>query len=521
MSGRLPFDPSRIEVPPEERAAAAEQPLTPSEVNERVRGCLRRGLPASLTVVGEIGNLSTPRSGHVYFTLKDDESELRAVMWRSAASRLKFTPESGLEVVARGPVEVYLPRGTYSLQIRSLEPRGVGALELAFRQRCAKLQAEGLFDPTRKRPLPRIPARIGLITSPRGAAIRDILQTLTRRFPALEIVVAPVAVQGASASAEIAAAIRQCNLQTQRLGPLDVLIVGRGGGSLEDLWAFNEEHVARAIAASRIPIISAVGHEVDVTISDLVADVRAATPTAAAELVAPHQNDLRTALTHHHDRLAQQLRDRLRNARHTVDALAARESLARPIARLDLLRRDTRDALHAAEASLRTTLHCVRARAQSATLAIARFGAGSTFARLTARLDRIGFRVSRAVTRQLLHRERRLHRALRHAADVSPTRRLQRYRDRIRTLHWWLERLTRSTLADRNRLLAARRRALDGYNPVGVLRRGYSITRDAKTGAILRTTAAIRDGQRIDTQLADGTFRSTADDPRQGNLFDE
>jgi hypothetical protein len=262
MAERQPFDPSRIQVPESERLPPVELPgtITPRQVNELVRGALARHIPQTLHVLGEIADLSRPQSGHIYFSLKDPHSELRCAMWRSTAVKLKFQPEPGMEVIATGGLEVYTPRGTYQLIVRKLEPRGVGALEVAFRQLKERLEREGLFDPARKKPLPKIPQRIAVVTSPTGAAIRDIVQTLARRFPALEILVWPVRVQGEGAAAEIAEAIRQLNRHAAALGGIDVAIVGRGGGSLEDLWAFNEEVAARAIAASEIPIILSPSH---------------------------------------------------------------------------------------------------------------------------------------------------------------------------------------------------------------------------------------------------------------------
>jgi exodeoxyribonuclease VII large subunit len=336
VAQRQPFDPSRIHVPESERLPPVELPatVTPRQVNELVRGALARHIPQTLHVLGEIGDLSRPQSGHLYFALKDPHSELRCVMWRSTAVRLKFQPEPGMEVIATGGLEVYTPRGTYQLIVRKLEPRGVGALEVAFRQLKERLEREGLFDPARKKPLPKIPQRIAVVTSPTGAAIRDIVQTLARRFPALEILVWPVRVQGAGAAAEIAEAIRQLNRHAEALGGIEVAIVGRGGGSLEDLWPFNEEVVARAIAASAIPIISAVGHEVDVSISDLVADVRAATPTAAAELVAPRLVDLLEWSNRQAGRALRAARHNLELAHSRLATRLAREGLARPLTRL-------------------------------------------------------------------------------------------------------------------------------------------------------------------------------------------
>lgn len=258
-------------------------------------------------VEGEISNWALPASGHGYFSLKDDQAQLRAVIFRSQLRGLSFRPENGLQVICRGRVSIYSQRGEVQLVVEGLEPRGLGALQLAFEQLKSRLAGEGLFAPERKRPLPAFPRTIGVVTSATGAAIHDILHVLERRGSGLRVLLAPVRVQGVGAAAEIVAALAALNRQ----GEADVLIVGRGGGSLEDLWAFNEEPVARAIAASRIPVISAVGHEVDVTIADFVADLRAPTPSAAAELVVKSRLELENHLDQLRLRLAAQMRGRL------------------------------------------------------------------------------------------------------------------------------------------------------------------------------------------------------------------
>lgn len=248
-------------------------------------------------VEGEISNLRPSGAGHMYFSLKDDQALLSSVIFARIAANVKFRLEDGLRVICSGRVEVYAPRGQYQMIIDSVEPKGIGSLQLALEQLKEKLEKEGLFSPERKRPLPYLPSRIGIVTSPTGAAIKDILQVLERRFRDVELIISPVRVQGEGAKEDIASAIEDFN-RYNRSSPkkVDVLIVGRGGGSIEDLWAFNEEIVARAIYASKIPVISAVGHERDVTISDLVADLRAPTPSAAAELVLPRKEDLREKL---------------------------------------------------------------------------------------------------------------------------------------------------------------------------------------------------------------------------------
>ncbi len=288
-----------------------------SELTARIKATLEADF-ADVAVSGEVSNLSRPRSGHVYLSLKDDSAQVRAVIWKSTAQRLAFELTDGLSVRVWGDLAVYAPRGEYQVTIRRVEPEGIGALELAFRQRFAKLQAEGLFDPDRKRPLPRFPRRIVVVSSPTGAAIRDFLQVTGRRWSATEILIAPARVQGSGAAEEVAGAIALAN----RVEGADLIVLARGGGSLEDLWAFNEEVVARAIAGSRLPVVSAIGHEVDVTLADHAADFRALTPSEAGERCVPDAREARQALDHLRGRLARDARDRLAGARQRLDDLA-------------------------------------------------------------------------------------------------------------------------------------------------------------------------------------------------------
>jgi exodeoxyribonuclease VII large subunit len=309
--------------------------LSVTELTAAVKGLLEDGYP-SAWVSGEIGNVARPPSGHLYFSLKDKNSQLRAVIWRGVALRLRFEPQNGMEVLAHGGLTVYPGKGEYQLVVRELQPRGEGALELALRQLREKLFRMGYFDPKRKKPLPRYPRRIALVTSPSGAAVRDMLEILGRRWPAAEVWVCPTRVQGDGAGDEIAAAVQLLN----RLGQVDVLIVGRGGGSKEDLAAFNEELVAHAIFRSRIPVVSAVGHEIDVTIADLVADLRAVTPSEAAEKVAPDVFGLRQSVQAAEGRLCGLLLQRLEQARVRLDDLAQRRAFRLPQERIrDLERR--------------------------------------------------------------------------------------------------------------------------------------------------------------------------------------
>lgn len=317
--------------PPAELSEPSEPPkprvLSVSQLTAAIQGTLQTEF-ASIGVSGEISEISRPHSGHIYFTLKDDTSQIKAILWRSAAQRLKFELEEGQEVICHGDLDVYPPRGTYQLIVQRIEPQGIGALQLAFRQLQLRLAAEGLFHPGRKRKLPRFPRRIGFVTSPSGAAIHDFLQVIERRYRGVQVFIIPAKVQGPGAAADVVRGIQMAN----RLRPaLDVLVVGRGGGSIEDLWCFNEETVVRAIFASRIPVVSAVGHEVDVTLADLVADVRALTPTEAAERIVPSAAELREQLAIVSRRMKMSLLSQLSSARRHLDLLANRRVLTHPL----------------------------------------------------------------------------------------------------------------------------------------------------------------------------------------------
>jgi len=301
--------------------------LTVGQLTEMIKLLLEDTFPA-VWVTGEISNLSRPRSGHCYLVLKDESAQLSAVIWRSTAARVRFELHDGLEVVCFGRINVYPPHGKYQLVVERIEPKGLGPLELAFRQLYQRLAAEGLFRPERKRALPRFVRKVAVVTSPTGAAIRDFLQVLADRWPLIEVLVVPVAVQGDQAAEQIAAAIAQVNrLRTT----IDCIVVTRGGGSLEDLWAFNEEVVVRAIATSRIPVVSAVGHEIDVTLSDLAADLRALTPSNAAERISPAADEIIAQLRHFGQRMQGAIRARLQAARRQLEAIEQRPVFRRPL----------------------------------------------------------------------------------------------------------------------------------------------------------------------------------------------
>lgn len=285
----------------------------------------------SIWVSGELSGVTEARSGHVYLTLKDKTASLNGIIWRSNAESLKFDLTTGLEVVCQGGIDVYPARGTYQLIIRKIQPQGVGELELAFRQLHQKLSAEGLFDPANKKPLPDFPKHIAVVTSPTSAAVRDFLQVLTRRWPNIRVTIVPAKVQGAGAAKEIANGIDACDRFADRP---DVVVVTRGGGSMEDLWSFNEEVVCRAVHRCSIPIVSGVGHEVDVTLCDLTADVRALTPSEAAERCVPNQADLIAGLKNYQRALGVHLMNRFQSASRQLESLQSRPVIARPIDRL-------------------------------------------------------------------------------------------------------------------------------------------------------------------------------------------
>ena len=308
------------------RTAVPEKVCSVSDLTRQIKALLEEGV-GQVWVAGEISNLSRPSSGHLYFSLKDKQAQLRAVMWRSTAWRLRFAVQEGLEVLARGALSVYAPRGDYQLVIDELQPKGLGAQDLALRQLRERLARLGYFAPERKRPVPRFPSHIAVVTSRSGAVVRDMLEILGRRWPAVQVWVCPVRVQGTGAAEEIAAAIRLVN----RVPGIEALILGRGGGSSDDLAAFNREIVARAIFESRLPVVSAVGHEIDVTIADLVADKRALTPSEAAELVTPDRQQLLRSLQAQEDRLRELVLGRFQNNRQRLHDLAGRRALAAPL----------------------------------------------------------------------------------------------------------------------------------------------------------------------------------------------
>ncbi|MCC6850585.1 MAG: exodeoxyribonuclease VII large subunit [Deltaproteobacteria bacterium] len=438
------------------RPRRAPAPLSVSQLTALVRGALDREI-GSVLVAGEISNLRPAASGHVYFTLKDDRSQLRCVMFRSVAQLLVFRPEHGQEVILRGRVDLYSERGELQLYVDRMEPQGRGALQLAFEQMKARLAAEGLFDEDRKRALPFFPSRIGIATALNGAALHDILVILRARCPVVPVVVRPVRVQGPGSADDICQAIADLN----RDPALDVLIVGRGGGSLEDLWSFNEESVARAIAASGVPVVSAVGHEIDFTIADFVADRRAPTPTAAAEMVVPRLADLRALVARGQAGLAGALGRRSEREQRHLAQLAGR--LRDPRRRIRDLRAATDAGAARLDAAMRRRLTAARAQADTGAHRLAMQHPGARIAAL-----------ARAVA------------LLRHRLGLDGRRALAAARERV------------------GRAAAA----LDGLSPLAVLARGYSLVRRVEDGAIVRAGAALAAGDEIDIRFAVGSARA-------------
>jgi exodeoxyribonuclease VII large subunit len=496
------------------------EPISVSQITAMIKAAIERNLPPVVYVVGEISNFKRHSSGHVYLTLKDASSELACVMWRNMAAALKFSPTDGLEVVATGSIEVFERAGRYQLYIRKLEPRGVGALELAFRQLCERLEKEGVFEQRHKQPIPRYPARMAIVTSPTGAAIQDMLRTIQRRFPCVHLLLYPVRVQGPGAAKEIAGAIRRLNAQSESLGGLDVMIVGRGGGSLEDLWAFNEEVVARAIFASRIPVISAVGHEVDVTVADLVADVRAATPTAAAELAVPVLDEVLAHLTTQASRLERNVRARKDVLAAKLNGLLQRTALrepARTVRRREQVVDELTNRMH------RCVIDRVRARRgrlDRLEPVVARI---APHAYLRHKADTLGAARSRlreSARRALLRALQFMYSAERRLERATPFHRTQLLAERVTRLSAMLPSLMRHRVRLLNGTVGSIAGRLEAGSHRRVLSRGYSVTRTKKGRKVVRSVRDLEDRQRLVTELADGAFDSEVINLEQLELFE-
>jgi exodeoxyribonuclease VII large subunit len=440
---------------------------TVSRLNREVRLALETNLPP-LWIEGEVSNLARPASGHLYFSLKDEAAQVRCVMWRSTALKLAVSPRNGQQLLLRARLSVYEPRGEYQLVVEYAEEAGEGALRRRFEALKAKLRDEGLFAEAAKRPLPRLPRRIGVVTSPSGAAVRDILHILKRRFPAVPVIIYPTPVQGDGAAAKIAAALATAS----RRAECDVLILARGGGSLEDLWSFNEEVVARAIRASEIPVVSGVGHEVDFTIADFAADLRAPTPSGAAEMVVP-------------------------------DALEWLRRLNKDSGRL-------RNAMQRQLGALAQKLDWQRRR-------LAATHPGNRLRQHQQRLEELDGRLRRAAESAITTRQRRLAHAGAVLIAQSPARRVQAAQARVDGLQRRLHTTTRHQLQTLRARVETAGHALHTVSPLATLQRGYAIATDPRDGAILRDARQVAVGDRLELRLARGRVEAevtaTRDEP--------
>ncbi len=433
--------------------------LTVSRLTALLRGVLEENFE-QVWVQGEISNLSIPSSGHIYFTLKDAGAQLRCVMFKSAAKNLKFRLSDGTALIVRGHISLYDQRGEYQLITEYLEPAGIGALQMAFTQLKEKLAGEGLFADSHKLALPRFPRRIGVITSPTGAAIQDIINVVRRRFASLEVLIYPVRVQGEGAAGEIALAIDDMNL----LGEADVLIVGRGGGSLEDLWPFNEEIVARAVYRSRIPIISAVGHETDWSICDFVADLRAPTPSAAAELLIASTDELRNQLSSLFHRLKLGMENRL-----------------------SLL--DSRIAV------MRRSLHDPR----------------TMLGHLTQRMDDLSVRLDLALSNSVRYRREDYYRLSSALVHLNPARKADILRQRLKLLSARIEQLLTHRIERLKQEFGDNAARLEVLSPLKTLARGYAIASRSDNGRVISDAATLTPGDKLLLTLRHGKVHCSID----------
>lgn len=435
--------------------------LTVIQLTRRISGLLEEGI-GSVWVEGEISNLRRQSSGHSYFTLKDEESQLSCVLFARAASGQRTVLSDGIQVRIHGQISVYQPRGQYQLVVKSIQPRGEGLLQARFEELKRRLAAEGLFDQERKRALPRFPRRIGVVTSPTGAAIRDFLQVLHRRHPGLRVVINPVRVQGKGAAAEIAAAITEFSDGGGAIGPVDVIVVTRGGGSLEDLWEFNEEAVARAIASSSVPVVSAVGHEIDFSIADFVSDFRAPTPSAAAELLAAEGSELLERCRSLAGRIGREARALISLHVAGQQRLASSALFREPLRRLEEARQTSDRMEEALTGSLDRRMEQISSTLEHRSVQVAAAHPGHRLLHAGQKISALGEQLNT----QLMHR-------------------LELERGRMN-------------------LVGA---ALSALNPEATLARGFSITRNAE-GKVITSPEQVNQGDRIHTQLSGGEIGS-------------
>ncbi len=452
---------------------------TVSQVNSLIKAILENNLPGRLTITGQISDWRHHQSGHCYFSLKDENAVLPCVMWKSKFNNVRFEPEDGLAVLATGYIDVYPPHGRYQFMVDKLVPAGVGALQLAFEQMRRRLKEEGLFKEEHKKPLPAYPQRIGILTSESGAAVHDIKDSIHNRWPCAKLFLYPVPVQGEGAAEEIASALRDVNRRNKELR-LDILIVGRGGGSLEDLWAFNEEVLARAIFDSKIPVISAVGHEVDTTIADLVADARASTPTKAGVITVPDMQEVLMQLAGMQSRLTANLKAVLKLAQQNLKTL-----LASAVFRSPLL------PIRYAEQQLDQ----ITIRLQDCSK--------SFLAQLRERLQLFYERVLEIEPHRLLGKKTVDLNDLRNRADVGVRAILNDRQIHLTGVENRTNTALKAIINGRRLLLTAQASRLAPLNPKSVLQRGYSITTNQKTGRVIAKLDDIEIGDLLTTELAD------------------
>ncbi len=449
----LPKEPKPPESPKKSEQARV---YTVSQVTALIKACLENTLPGRLTITGQLSGFRPHSSGHCYFDIKDENAIIPSVMWKSDAAKLKFRPENGLAVIAKGHIDVYPPQGKYQFYADSMTPAGVGALQLAFEQMKEKLAAEGLFSDEHKKPLPKFPFRIAILTSKSGAALHDIVDSIRARWPVGKLLFYDVPVQGAGAAEKIALAIKDVNKRNKDL-KIDVMIVGRGGGSMEDLWAFNEEAVARAIYGSKIPIISAVGHEVDVTIADLVADARASTPTKAGVLAVPDINEVISHIDNIDSRIKTSTENILKISRERLNTILASSVFRNPMT-------------------------IIQTKSQM--------------------LDDLESTLKDSVKSTVANKRQLVQAFFEKIIKIEPHRLLADKKIIINNLHNRFDNQIRTILHKLNLELTNRESRLAGLNPKSVLQRGYSITRNKRTAGLVRSLDDVSESDLLITELA-------------------
>ncbi|MFK7815422.1 MAG: exodeoxyribonuclease VII large subunit [Gammaproteobacteria bacterium] len=432
------------------------------QLNREVKQLLQQNFPL-LWIEGELSNVARPASGHIYFSLKDQQAQVRCAMFRNSNRGLAFQPENGMQVLVRARVGIYEPRGEYQLTIEHMEEAGVGVLQRKYEALKLKLSEEGLFDTDNKLPLPVYPKIVSIVTSATGAAIRDILSVLHRRYPLLNIRIYAVPVQGESSAAAIVEALTAINKRKDS----DVIIVSRGGGSIEDLWSFNEEEVARAIYASKIPVVAGVGHEVDFTIADFVADVRAATPSAAAELITPHQDELLESFGQYENTLLYLFRDIISNLHQSIDWMTQRLEFLHP---------------------------------------------KQTIQRKQEYLTELQRRALSAIKLTFSDQDNQLSKLSLRFESQSPRTRIREAKTKLIDLHRQMNRSIELKLEHKQQILHTLERTLDAVSPLGTLNRGYAIASKSSNGQILHDSKQINKGEKISIQLAQGSLSAKVED---------